>query len=141
MIMSVFRLIRGDTFSPAFDNRKLDVFSGAATGAAAGSAAGPYGAALGAGIGAVGAIASGIIVSNSSLRNQRAMFHEMNAYNDPSKQADRLLKAGYNPYVMSGAINTGNQAVPGDGNAPAQMMQNGALAAAHSECRSARKGN
>lgn len=106
--MCMINICRGDTLSPTLDTRKCIA---------------P--AIVAAGIGAAGSIINGIIGSNSSLSNQRALLREQNEYNTPFAQRSRLLQAGYNPYVMSGAINVGNQQTAGDGNAAAALQAQG----------------
>lgn len=131
--MIVGFLIRGDLFSP-LPRSKMDVLgdgvAGAGQGAAVGSSFGPYGAVIGGALGAIGNIASGVVGSNQSMKNQMSMLRYMNDYNSPVKQVERLRAAGLNPYLMSGAINTGNQAQPGDGAAAADNLTSGLMAGA-----------
>lgn len=126
-------LIRGDSFSP-LPYSKMDVLgdglAGAGSGAAVGSSFGPYGAVIGGALGAIGNIASGVIGSNRSMKNQMSMLRYMNDYNSPVKQVERLRSAGLNPYLMSGAVNTGNQAQLGDGASAADNLTSGLMAGA-----------
>ena len=151
-----FKLIRGDTLSPTFDNRKCEVnpgavAGGAGSGAAAGSAFGPWGTVIGAGIGAIGSIAGGLIGNSAAKGNarlqaqlQQEMIDKQNAYNTPANQRARLEAAGINPYLAmsGGALGSGQQmqsgtiqpidssALPNGIMAASQMMGNAALMAA-----------
>ena len=151
-----FKLIRGDTFSPTFDNRKCEVnagnvASGAGAGAAAGSGFGPWGTVIGAGIGAIGSVVGGLIGNSAAKGNvrlqaqlQQEMIDKQNAYNTPANQRARLEAAGINPYLAmsGGALGSGQQmqsgtiqpidssALPNGIMAASQMMGNAALMAA-----------
>lgn len=78
--------------------------------------------AVGAGLGAIGSVASSALAANMS----RDSVREMNEYNSPDKQVNRLKAAGLNPYLMSGAIGAGNQAAAADMSVAGNALVNGA---------------
>lgn len=90
--MCYINFIRGDLFSPPFENRKFMI-----------------GALIGAGASILGAKLNNDAIAKNNQR-QEQLIHEQNSYNAPDQQVARMRQAGLNPYMMLGQVNSGNQA-------------------------------
>ncbi len=121
--MSYFDLNRGALRPPISDSRKLMPIP-------AGIAAG-IGSGIDKGVSAIGSIIGGNIAANKDYENKVRLIDKMNEYNTPVNQRARLEAAGFNPYLLSGGINPGNQSEPGDVSAGTNARSNGYLAAAN----------
>lgn len=90
-----FNLNRGEPLSPLFDKRK--------------NIAPLVGGAI---ISAAGSVLGSVLNAKSNANNnalQQQLVQDANAYNTPANQMQRFQDAGFNPYMMLGQVNAGNQ--------------------------------